>query len=308
MLPIVDLSASEDEVAAAIGAACRDVGFFYVTGAGVSPTLLAELDDTARAFFRQPEELKRTIAMTRGGRAWRGYFGVGEELTSGVPDEKEGLYFGTEGPADGRPLFGPNLFASERMRRVVLAYLEAMTALGHRLMRAIARSLGLPASYFDERYTADPLVLFRIFHYPPISSPSAWSVGEHADYGLLTILLQDDAGGLEVKSADGWIDVPPIEGAFVVNLGDMLDRLTGGVYRSTLHRVRNTTGRGRLSFPFFFDPAFDAIVEPLPGTSVLDDRATRWDREDVRAFEGTYGDYLLRKVGRVFPALGETVL
>src|SRR5262249_13194165 len=155
-------------------------------------------------------------------------------------------------------------------------------------------SLGLDAGYFRKTYTARPTTLFRIFHYPP-SAPSddGWGVGEHTDYGLLTLLAQDHLGGLQVRTPQGWIAAPPIEGALVCNLGDMLDRLTGGLYRSTPHRVRNASGKGRLSFPFFFDPAFDAEIVPLPARALeaADDSAQRWDKANVHAFSGTYGDY-----------------
>ena len=121
--------------------------------------------------------------------------------------------------------------------------MDAMTRLGHALMEGIALSLGLDASYFADRYTRDPLTLFRIFNYPgdpaaPEDEPR-WGVGEHTDYGLLTILKQDDTGGLQVKSRGGWIAAPPIPGAFLCNIGDMLDRMTAGQYRSTPHRVQN---------------------------------------------------------------------
>src|SRR5207245_1895511 len=118
--------------------------------------------------------------------------------------------------------------------------------------------------------TSDPTILFRIFHYPATANASpggdagSWGVREHTDYGLLTILLQDDTGGLQVRSRSGWVDVPPSTDAFVCNLGDMLERMTGGDYLSTPHRVRNMSDRGRLSFPFFFDPAWDAVVRPVP--------------------------------------------
>jgi isopenicillin N synthase-like dioxygenase len=154
--------------------------------------------------------------------------------------------------------------------------------------------------------------LFRIFNYPPPPAGSElWGVGEHTDYGLLTILLQDDAGGLEVKSGKSWIAAPPIPGSFVCNLGDMLDRMTRGIYRSTPHRVRNPAPRDRLSFPFFFDPNFFAKVGPIDlpsGETAPDDRAQRWDKSSVHAFSGTYGDYLLGKVGKVFPELIGKVL
>ena len=313
-LPVIDLSAPDDVVAPQIDEACRDRGFFYVTGHGVDPALQDRLEDLARAFFALPEEQKAEIAMARSGHAWRGWFPVGGELTSGVPDLKEGIYFGAELPPDPRPLHGPNLFPSEPagLRDTVLDYLAAMTALGHRLARLMALALGLDGDWFDRHLTADPLVLFRIFHYPPGSAAAddTWGVGEHTDYGLLTILRQDATGGLEVRTGDGWQDAPPIPDSFVCNLGDMLERMTGGAYRSTPHRVRNTSGAGRLSFPFFFDPAWDADVRPVPGVEapVDDDGADRWDRTSVHRFEGTYGDYLLGKVSKVFPELGAAVL
>jgi isopenicillin N synthase-like dioxygenase len=180
-----------------------------------------------------------------------------------------------------------------------------MTQVAQRALGGVATSLGLDEDYFKSRYTANPTILFRIFHYPP-SPPDSddWGVGEHTDYGLLTLLLQDDNGGLQVRTPDGWTDAPPIPGTFVCNIGDMLDRMTGGWYRSTPHRVRNASGNERLSFPFFFDPDFTAEVPPLPGRAAVgDDGVARWDGQDLRAFEGTYGDYLTAKVAKVFPEL-----
>ncbi len=309
-----------DAAAAEIGRACREHGFFYVVGHGVGAELQRRLEHESRAFFARPVGEKLAIRMELGGKAWRGYFPVGGELTSGRPDVKEGLYFGAElGAGDPRvkagvPLHGPNLFPPDapELREAVLAYMEAMTELGHRLIEGLALSLGLAPSYFDERCTHDPLVLFRVFHYPPLAPAereSAWSVGEHTDYGVLTILRQDKVGGLEVKSRGGWIAAPPVENAFLCNIGDMLDRMTGGLYRSTPHRVRNAGDRGRLSFPFFFDPAFNAEVRPIElDHVVVDDKSERWDGASVHAFEGTYGEYLLAKVAKVFPELGQDVL
>jgi isopenicillin N synthase-like dioxygenase len=180
-------------------------------------------------------------------------------------------------------------------------------------MRGIALALGLPAGWFEQHVTADPTVLFRIFQYPALDDnhvADEWGVGEHTDYGLLTLLAQDDAGGLEVRTPDGrWIDVPAEPDVFVCNLGDMLDRLTEGRYRSTPHRVRNTSGRTRLSFPYFFDPSWDAEVTPLPldGTPPADDAERRWDGADLQAWSGRYGDYLTAKVAKVFPDLFATL-
>lgn len=327
-LPVIDVTeliagtAAQEDVARQIGAACRDMGFFYVTGHGIDERLQSDMEDLSKKFFAQDLEEKMRIQMKFGGRAWRGYFPVGGELTSGKPDMKEGIYFGAELSDNhpmvlaGAPVHGKNLFpAIENFKETVLAYMDAQTRLGHALMRGIALSLQLPANYFELKYTADPLVLFRIFNYPYVSdqdsdSPS-WGVGEHTDYGVLTILKQDDAGGLEVKSTRGWIAAPPLKNTFVCNIGDMLDRMTRGLYRSTPHRVRNPAPRDRLSFPFFFDPNFNAKVEPIETIAIgefQDDRESRWDKASVHELSGTYGDYLLSKVSKVFPDLRKAVL
>ena len=304
-LPLVDVAplvhrsstaADQRRVAAEIDAACRSHGFFYVVGHGVEPAVRERLDRLSRQFFALPDAAKAEIAMEKGGRAWRGWFPVGGELTSGKADRKEGIYFGAELARDhprvarGVPLHGANLFPPEpaELREVVLTYLDELAGLGHALARGLALALGHDSDWFDRHLTGDPLVLFRIFHYPPDPAVDEWGVGEHTDYGLLTLLLQDESGGLEVRGPDGgWIPAPPVADSFVCNLGDMLERMTGGRYRSTPHRVRNTSGVSRLSFPFFFDPGWDAAIPGQPGT---------------------YGDYVLSKVARVFPDLGASVL
>jgi isopenicillin N synthase-like dioxygenase len=326
-LPVIDISphrrASESAaLAREIDTACRDTGFFYAVGHGVSTELQARVESLAREFFALPEAEKARVAMAHGGRAWRGWFPVGGELTSGAPDIKEGFYFGQELAADDplvvadTPLHGPNLFPDRPagLREAVLEYIEALTDVGHALLASISRALDLDERWFDRNLTADPIVLFRIFHYPPLASATgSWSVGEHTDYGLITMLWQDRAGGLEVRGRDGWVAAPPVPDAFVVNLGDMLERMTGGVYRSTPHRVRNTTGVDRISFPLFLDPAWDAEVLPIPiahlhAVDGAGDANDRWDGASVHEWSGTYGDYLLGKVAKVFPALGGEVL
>ncbi|HEY5153285.1 MAG TPA: 2-oxoglutarate and iron-dependent oxygenase domain-containing protein, partial [Acidimicrobiales bacterium] len=306
-------------VAAQIDTACRASGFFSIVGHGVPEGLRCRLDGLAREFFALPEEAKAGIAMAQGGRAWRGWFPVGGELTSGRPDLKEGIYFGQELSLDdpavlaGVPLHGPNQFPAEPpgLRAAVLDYMTAVTEVGRLVLEGIALGLGLEATWFDTHLTADPLVLFRIFHYPaPEPGTQQVGVGEHTDYGLITLLGQDASGGLEVRTTDGWVPVPPDPGAFVINIGDMLERMTGGAYRSTPHRVRNTSGADRLSFPLFLDPAWDAEVLPVPGFGGGPDRdpSSRWDGQSVFAWTGTYGDYLLGKVGKVFPDLRSQVL
>lgn len=371
-VPVIDIAqliagGEAAPVAAQIRTACMESGFFYITGHGVPAALIERLEALSHEFFALPVEEKMRIRMELGGRAWRGYFPVEGELTSGRPDLKEGLYLGTELADDhpavvaGTPLHGRNLFPERPagLKQAILDYIAAVTAVGHHVMRGIALSLGLAEGFFAEHYTGDPLVLFRIFSYPndPTWTGKAadgsveerWGVGEHTDYGLLTLLYQDACGGLQVKTTrSGWIDAPPVPGSFVCNIGDMLDRMTKGLYKSTPHRVRNTAGRTRLSFPLFFDPSMSAAVSAIEGlvggaavpsagaagaaTSaggdgaaatapaaggaaasldalVAADKAQRWDGASVHApLSGTYGDYLLAKVGKVFPDMAKKAL
>jgi len=316
--PLLDPAATAGDVAsvaAAIDKACRSVGFFGIVGHGISAESQDLLEAASHDFFSRPEHEKAEIAIATAGSAWRGWFPVGGELTSGVADRKEGVYFGNEhAPDDPRvvtatPLHGPNQFpaGSADLRVTVLDWLDAMRPVADAVMGGIALGLGLPADWFEQHLTSDPTILFRIFHYPP-SEPDGsevqWGVGEHTDYGLLTLLAQDHLGGLQVRAVDGtWIHVLATPGVIVCNLGDMLERLTGGRYRSTPHRVRNTSGRSRLSFPYFFDPSWDATVPSLPlDASPLAD-TDRWDGADVLAWDGSYGDYLTAKVAKVFPEL-----
>ena len=167
--------------------------------------------------------------------------------------------------------------------------MDAVTEVGHALLRGISLALGLDdglvrsASHRRRRRCCSASSATRRSP-APSKRTQEWSVGEHTDYGLLTILAQDAVGGLEVRSRDGWVAAPPIPDAFVVNLGDMLERMTGGRYRSTPHRVRNTSARDRLSFPLFLDPAWDAEVLPVPNVAGRD--AER-DREAATSTVGT---------------------
>ncbi len=319
-IPVIDIScliadpASEasGQVAASIDQACRDVGFFAIKGHGIEPELQDRLEAASHSFFGLEEAEKNAVAMSLGGAAWRGWFPLGGELTSGVPDRKEGFYFGTEHAPDhplverGEALHGANLFPDRppELGGLVLEWMEAVSALGLVVLRGVARGLGLQYDWFDQALVADPTVLFRIFHYPPADGPG-WGVGEHTDYGLITILAQDECGGLQVDGANGWTDVPAERGVFVCNIGDMLERLTEGRYRSTLHRVSNPGARNRLSFPLFIDPSWDAEVPvlPLDASPPVDRHDSRWDEQSVLQWEGPYGDYLVNKVSKVFPEL-----
>lgn len=319
-IPIIDISALLNEtdkkeklkVALELNRVCREHGFFYIVGHGVDVELQQNLEKFSRQFFELPPEAKLKI---KRNSKLLGYFSIGTELTYDKPDQREGVWFGEElDPEDDLakrniPLHGPNIFPEEvpELRSVVLTYMNKILYLGHKLIAGLALSLGLDESYFYDRYTKRPFYQLGIAHYPPVKlalNASEWGIGEHTDYGLLTILKQDSVGGLQIKpQSSDWIDAPPIENSFICNIGDMMDRITGGLYKSTLHRVKVQTEKDRLSFPFFFEPSFFSRVNKIEGLqSQHDDKDQRWDKMSVYDFDGTYGEYLMTKV---FNAFGE---
>lgn len=274
---------------AALASACLEPGVFLLEGHGVDPQLVSSLAALSRRFFALPARSKQRIEMARARSAWRGYFSLGEELTQGMPDQKEGLYFGAELPADhpdvlaGLPMHGPNLFPEQlpQMRDLVLSYMRQMAILSASIMKAVAVSLGFAKTHFERWYPEGPLELFRVFRYPP-TPRERFGVGAHTDYGFLTVLWQS-APGLQIQSAQGWTEVPARPGAFVCNMGDMLARVTEGRCRAAPHRV--ISGDDRVAMAYFFDPSFRAEVG-----------------------ETRYGDYLLSKVAKVFPELQKASL
>jgi len=311
---IAVIDPDEPGAAEAIDHACRHIGFFAVPLDAPLRGLRDEVIALAAEFFARPDADKDAYAMRHGGTAWRGWFPLGGELTSGVPDRKEGFYFGAELPADPRPLHGPNLWPSEPagLRTAVNAWMATMEALGQQVLALMAEGLGLDPEFFRSGLTAAPTPLFRVFRYPPhpAGDSATWGVGEHTDYGLLTLLATDGTPGLEVKAHGEWVAAPADADLVICNLGDMLDRVTGGRYRSNPHRVRNHAGRDRYSLPFFLDPGWHAVVEPidLPDAwTVPLDAAERWDRANLRDVGGTYGEWLSAKVAKVFPDLADGV-
>jgi isopenicillin N synthase-like dioxygenase len=279
-LPILDLSswregdpASLTRSAAEAGAACRDVGFFYVVNHSVDGRLIAGAFDQSRRFFALPLAERQALAIeTIGGN--RGSSGMlHEALDPGRgPDMKEAFNVGLEiAPDDpdllsGQPFRSLNAWPSlPNFRETLLAYYDACATLGARLHRAFACDLGLRADYFDDKFDR-PMATLRLLHYPaPVGSEPRTGAGVHTDYGNLTLLATDDVGGLEVCARNGeWIEAPVVPGAFIVNIGDCLMRWTNDIYVSTLHRVVNRSARERYSIAFFYDPNPDAIVETIP--------------------------------------------
>jgi isopenicillin N synthase-like dioxygenase len=280
-LPIIDLGSSGEgagasltRIAAEVGAACRDVGFFYVVNHGVDAELIAQAFAQSHDFFALPVADKRKLAIeTIGGN--RGYSGLLHEALDPArgPDMKEAFNVGLDLSAEDPELLADTPFRSLNawpalagFRETLLAYYDACAALGARLHGAFARDLGLKADFFDARFDR-PMATLRLLHYPapPRGADPRTGAGAHTDYGNLTLLATDDVGGLEVRTRAGqWIEAPVVAGAFIVNIGDCLMRWTNDVYVSTPHRVVNRSARERYSIAFFYDPNPDALVETIP--------------------------------------------
>jgi isopenicillin N synthase-like dioxygenase len=281
-IPVIDIAPllhgdaeARAEIAGEIGAACRNIGFFYIVNHGVPAELVARVYAQARRFFDQSEAVKAEIAIEKSD-VHRGYFKIGGENLDPAKqhadgDLKEGIKIGRDLSAShplvqaGTPLHGPNQWPRNLpgWRETMQEYYDVMEALGRRLMQAFALALGLDEKYFDQ-WLNWPMTTLGLLHYPPQQgriTEAQIGAGAHSDYGVLTMLAQDDAGGLQVRNADGeWIDAPPVADSFVVNIGDMMERWTNGVFTSTLHRVVNVSGLQRYSLPYFFDPDFNAEV------------------------------------------------
>ena len=285
-IPVIDIapflqgdSSARLAVARRIGAACREIGFFYVVGHGVPPALIGRVYEQASRFFSLPDAQKAEIAIEKSS-VHRGYFRLGGENLDPAKqkaggDLKEGLKIGRDLAPDhplvaaGTPLHGPNQWPGglPGWRPVMEEYYRVMEALGRRLMHAFALALGLEETWFD-RWLHTPMTTLGLLHYPPQKgriTEARLGAGAHTDFGCLTMLAQDEAGGLQVRDASGqWLNAPPVAGSFVVNIGDMMERWTNGVFTSTLHRVINISGRERYSLPYFFDPDFNAEIVCLP--------------------------------------------
>jgi len=278
-LPVIDLSsASSPEDRKAIGkqlvASVETIGFFYVVGHGIDPTLLKNAFDSSREFFSLSEDQKQIIAVNQAQRGWMRK-GLTRLEGSASADVKEVFFWGREVSEDDPdvlqklPLVSPNQWPEQvlpNFKANILEYYQAVMALGSSLLECIAYGLDKNPEVFREKYTK-PLGRGQLVYYPPISADdlacNSYSAAPHTDFGVLTILLQDSLGGLQVRHQNGeWIDVPPIEGSFICNIGDLLERWTNGKLKSTIHRVLNTSGKDRLSIPVFFDPNSDAWIDP----------------------------------------------
>ena len=299
-LPIIDLSRPVLDVAIDIDAACRSVGFMYIVNHGVSETLITKMRAYSKSFFELSLSQKEKMTVLGSSSGIRGFFRLGQENLQGKDstrdlekEEKSPVLQGTlykgdlkEGFDTGReitdqdidfecPLVDVNRWPEEDVlpgfKETVLEYQKELLKVTDKLLVAFALGLNLPRDYFT-KHAKNPMVTLRLLHYPPqeVLDTNQMGCGAHTDYGLCTVLHQDDVGGLQVRNSDHeWIDAPPVPNSFVINIGDMLSRWTDGVYSSTVHRVVNNTGSERYSMPFFFNPDVNTPIASISKSNVF---------------------------------------
>ncbi|MBN34632.1 MAG: 2OG-Fe(II) oxygenase [Rhodospirillaceae bacterium] len=301
-IPVIDLEPLRlggdiRSVADAIHAANRDVGFLYVSNHGIPEDLIEEARAVGLAFFRQPLEDKLRVAVSPDHRGFLRP-GAAKMDDDAKFDLKESFIWGHDFPPSSRerPLEGQNQWPETMpdLQQVLERYFAAAHQVAHMIMRACAVSLDLEEDAFLKTVSR-PLSRASITYYPPQDEglgEDVFGVAPHTDFGVMTVLCQDDAGGLQVQDYEGdWVPAHPVPGTLVVNVGDLLARWSNGRYRSTPHRVINSSGRERLSLVLAFDPDFDTVIDPqlvcAPG-------------EEPREEAMSCGDYLIWRFGRAF--------
>ena len=311
-IPVIDLAPwfhgnaeKQKKVADEVVSACCTSGFFYIVNHQVPQQLLTSVFAVARDFFALPVQQKEKVSFLLGNKN-RGYIPLGGESSDpdAKRDEKEAYDFTHKVPAGSAGelmmdrISGENLWAEqpENLKPVIENYLEKCTELGTTLFQIFAVGLGLERHFFDDKINY-PIAQLRMLHYPAQDSGTIseenLGIGKHCDYESLTILAQGEIGGLQVENLQGeWVEAPPIEGAFNVNIGEMLTRWTNGRFKATPHRVVNTSGQKRYSVPFFFATNYDVNIKPL---DVCVPEGTKPRYEEILA-----GEYLVTRLDEIY--------
>ena len=299
-----DLKAIE-AVATTLRGYLENIGFLYVVGHSIPQSDVEAVRNAGKTFFALPDEEKLKLRIDRNFRGYLPFAGstivTSSVATVSKPNQSESIFFMHEIDAEdprvkaGQPLQGPNQWPDEAalpgFQSTIQGYVNQMTVLARKMVGAIALSLGLPPRSLD-RYFEQPTTFLRLLHYPTQQAEEGlFGSAPHTDYGFITLLAQDDVGGLEVKNKNGdWVPAPPMPNSFVMNVGDILARWSNDVFVSTPHRVINRSGRERYSQPFFFDPSMDSLIEALPVCVPAGDKAKYQPVE--------YGDYLMERIDK----------
>ncbi len=271
---------------------------FFAVGHGMPDRVVADAFGHARSFFEQPEAVKQETAVNAGQRGYRRSGTV--TVPGSPPDAKEIFDLGVDLPVGdpdvvaNKPMHGPNQWPFlTGFRGALETYYDAVVALGQSLLPGFAQALDLPADFFAP-FHHKPFITWRVMRYPPTpESPGQFGTALHTDFGTLTLLAQDDKGGLEVRLRSGeWIEAPHVPGSFIVNIGDLMACWTNDRFTSTAHRVTNRSGVDPYSIPLFFNPSFDTVAECLPSCHTAENPARY---EPIH-----YGRYIQAIYGRIF--------
>ncbi len=302
-IPVIDLARlnagaqGRAEIGREILSAAETVGFFYIRNHGIPAKLIADVLRVSAAFFSETVDRKQSVAVNAGHR---GFIRMGEAKMAGLarPDLKESFIWGLDAPGpDGVP---PNRWPDflPEMHPVLTEFFDRGNQLGWDMLRVFASALGGPEDIFV-RTIDRPISRGSIIYYPPQPpdmGADQFGVSEHTDFGCLTLLYQDDNGGLQVQGKAGtWLMAHPIPGTFVVNVGDLLARWSNDRFRSTPHRVVNRSGRERLSTALFIDPNRDTLIHPIVAAG-----------ETARYEPVTCGDYLRNRLDAAFAYRNKT--
>jgi isopenicillin N synthase-like dioxygenase len=301
-VPVVDLLDPPQAVAGQVARACADWGFFHLVGHGLDPRLLAEAMSEARGFFAGPAAAKRVLARSRDN-PW-GYYD--RELTKTRRDKKEIFDVGPDiAVAVAADVFqGATPFPDwrPRLEPVVRAYFQACEGLCLRLLRPVASGLGAAPDALLQDFAGSHTSFLRLNHYPTrdpahdeADRPAGLGIHHHTDAGALTVLLTDGRPGLQVLKDDAWVPVDPVPGGLIVNIGDMAQVWSNDAYVAPLHRVLAMENEARLSLAFFFNPAYQAVIRPLPATVTPAApgryRDLPWSEFRRRRADGDFADY-----------------
>tara|TARA_B110000503_G_scaffold125970_1_gene194081 strand:- start:1439 stop:2386 length:948 start_codon:yes stop_codon:yes gene_type:complete len=300
-IPVIDVSSlvsgkADIDVAKSLHHASQNLGFLYVTGHGIDTHLINQLYQSGLAFFRASDEQKQTVSVSKNHRGWLGS-GQAKMDDKALSDFKESYIWGAENSHhhDDHTLRGSNRWPAfaPQLETLGNAYFNQAHQVAQHLMRGFALGLGLEEDFFLQT-TQRPLSRASLVYYPnqEATDPNQFGVGPHTDFGTLTLLQQDQVGGLQVQDVNGdWLEAPPIEGSLVVNVGDLLTHWTAGAYKSTPHRVINSSGYERLSIVLAYDPNPETVIDPrsIMGADYSGDLPAM-----------TCGDYLQRRFKKAF--------
>lgn len=326
-VPVLDLSGMrrpdgsfDPDFLARLRHAAHHVGFFQIVDYGAAPGQVDDLFRVTAEFFARPEAEKLALHNQESPH-WRGYSAVAAERTQGRPDSREQLDFSpdrapvpAERIGEGEEywhLQGPNRWPADmpELERSAMAWTGLMDRVGEELLGALCVAIGLEEDHFAEAFDGDRAWMAKLAHYVGgVAEAGTQGVGLHADYGFITLLLQDEVGGLEVRphGQDAWLPVEPIPGALVVNLGEMLEVATDGYLMATIHRVQSPPeGVDRYSVPFFYSPRLDAVIEQveLPAELAADARGASDDPDNPML--ASFGSNMLKGFVRAHPKVTE---